>query len=115
MVPLRTDSSNLEGAHPTLIAAHLPHEVKLSTDQQVDSLCGTPIVFSNKLKSMQARERIQEKDRRLQESHVTQMEPEQNGSKDSKLEWVDQYEPGVYVTFTTLASGQKGLKRVRFR
>ncbi|XWS30621.1 hypothetical protein CRYUN_Cryun23aG0001500 [Craigia yunnanensis] len=114
MVPLSTDSSNLEGAHPMLIAAPLPPEVKLSTDRQVDSLCGTPIVLSSKLKSMQARDRIQEKDRPLQESHVTQMEPEQNGSKDSKLEWVEQYEPGVYVTYTILASGQKGLKRVRF-
>ncbi|XVF20467.1 hypothetical protein REPUB_Repub12eG0002800 [Reevesia pubescens] len=100
MVPPSTDGSNLD------CAAHLPPEVKLPTERQVDSLCGTPIVFSNKLKSMQARDRIQEKDRPLQESHVTQMEP------DSKREWVEQYEPGVYVTFTILASGQKGLKRV---
>ncbi|XVF71022.1 hypothetical protein PTKIN_Ptkin12aG0001300 [Pterospermum kingtungense] len=110
----RTDSSNHEGVHPILTAAHLPAEVRLPTERQVDSLSGTPIVFSNKLKTIQARDRIQEKDRELQESQITQMEPEPNGSKDSKLEWVEQYEPGVYVTFTVLASGQKGLKRVRF-
>ncbi|XP_022759394.1 PH, RCC1 and FYVE domains-containing protein 1 [Durio zibethinus] len=115
MVPLSTDSSNLEDAHPMLIAAHLPQEVKLPTDRQVDSLCGTPIVFSNKLKSLQARsDRIEDKDRALQDSHVTQMESEQSRSTDLKVEWVEQYEPGVYVTFTILASGQKGLKRVRF-
>ncbi|KAK6256113.1 hypothetical protein SCA6_017418 [Theobroma cacao] len=114
MMPLNTDSSNLEGVHPLSIAANLTPEVKFSTERQVDSLCGTPIVFSNKLKSMQARDGVHEKDRPLQDSHVTQMEAGQNGIKDSKLEWVEQYEPGVYVTFTILASGQKGLKRVRF-
>ncbi|OMP05215.1 Zinc finger, FYVE-type [Corchorus capsularis] len=99
---------------------HLPTTMPLSThiqlpmDRQVDSLCGTPIVVSNKLKSMQARDGGNEKDRPLQDSHATQMEPEKNGGKDSKHEWVEQYEPGVYVTFTTLASGQRGLKRVRF-
>lgn len=30
-------------------------------------------------------------------------------------EWVEQDEPGVYITFIALPSGQKGLKRVRFR
>lgn len=34
--------------------------------------------------------------------------------KASKDEWVDQDERGVYITFITLPSGQKGLKRVRF-
>lgn len=29
-------------------------------------------------------------------------------------EWVEQYEPGVYITFVALASGGKDLKRVRF-
>uniref|UniRef100_A0A1D1YG27 Putative E3 ubiquitin-protein ligase HERC1 n=1 Tax=Anthurium amnicola TaxID=1678845 RepID=A0A1D1YG27_9ARAE len=32
----------------------------------------------------------------------------------SKNEWVEQDEPGVYITFMVLPSGQKGLKRVRF-
>ncbi|MQL87884.1 hypothetical protein Taro_020435, partial [Colocasia esculenta] len=32
----------------------------------------------------------------------------------SKYEWVEQDEPGVYITFMVLPSGQKGLKRVRF-
>jgi hypothetical protein len=30
-------------------------------------------------------------------------------------EWVKQHEPGVYITFTSLPSGGKDLKRVRFR
>lgn len=36
-------------------------------------------------------------------------------TKESKDEWVEQVEVGVYVTFITLPSGQKGLNRVRFR
>lgn len=35
--------------------------------------------------------------------------------KESKDEWVEQVEVGVYITFITLPNGQKGLKRVRFR
>lgn len=105
----RTDSSNLEGVNPILSEARLPPQVKLPKATQVDSLSGTPIVFSNKLKSIHAKDRIQEKDRplALQESQIA--------NKDSKLEWVEQYEPGVYVTFTVLIGGHKGLKRVRFR
>ncbi|ESQ28613.1 hypothetical protein EUTSA_v10018066mg [Eutrema salsugineum] len=37
-----------------------------------------------------------------------------NGTQESKAEQVEQYEPGVYITFTALPCGQKTLKRVRF-
>jgi len=30
-------------------------------------------------------------------------------------EWIEQYEPGVYITLTTLRDGTRDLKRVRFR
>lgn len=39
----------------------------------------------------------------------------QNETQDSSAEQVEQYEPGVYITFTALPCGQKTLKRVRFR
>ncbi|CAD5316404.1 unnamed protein product [Arabidopsis thaliana] len=38
----------------------------------------------------------------------------QNETQDSSAEQVEQYEPGVYITFTALPCGQKTLKRVRF-
>ena len=40
-----------------------------------------------------------------------------NGSKtkDSETEWVEQDEPGVYITLTSLPGGVIDLKRVRFR
>lgn len=31
-----------------------------------------------------------------------------------KHEWMEQYQPGVYITFIMLPTGQKGIKRVRF-
>lgn len=36
-------------------------------------------------------------------------------TRESKDEQVEQVEVGVYITFISLPSGQKGLKRVRFR
>ena len=35
-----------------------------------------------------------------------------NGTQESTAEQVEQYEPGVYITFTALPCGQKTLKRV---
>lgn len=59
-------------------------------DSKVDSLLSSPIVFSNKLRSLYNKEHCAD-------------------------EWVEQYQPGVDVTLTILPSGNKGLKRVRFR
>lgn len=39
----------------------------------------------------------------------------QRVSKASRDEWVEEDEPGVYITFIALPNGQKGLKRIRFR
>lgn len=36
-------------------------------------------------------------------------------STEVKAEWIEQYEPGVYITLTTLLDGTRDLKRVRFR
>ncbi|KAI3665196.1 hypothetical protein L6452_43819 [Arctium lappa] len=38
---------------------------------------------------------------------------EQNTVKQ-KHEWMEEYQKGVYITFITLPTGQKGIKRVRF-
>lgn len=37
------------------------------------------------------------------------------GESRTEREWVEQDEPGVYITFTSLPGGAKDLKRVRFR
>jgi len=36
-------------------------------------------------------------------------------SNQVQAEWIEQYEPGVYITLTTLRDGTRDLKRVRFR
>jgi len=36
-------------------------------------------------------------------------------SNQVQAEWIEQYEPGVYITLTTLCDGTRDLKRVRFR
>lgn len=32
-----------------------------------------------------------------------------------EAEWIEQYEPGVYITLVALQDGTRDLKRVRFR
>ena len=36
-------------------------------------------------------------------------------SNQVQAEWIEQYEPGVYITLMTLRDGTRDLKRVRFR
>lgn len=103
----------LEGVYPMTVATKLPPEVGFSKDSQVDSLSNTPIIFSDTLKSKFGRDVCNT--RSMENSNVTRTESPQNGRNASKLESVEQYERGVYITFTNLPSGQKGLKRVRFR
>lgn len=73
-------------------------------------------MFSNKLKSVYGRELCHNNSSgSVEDSKVARTEPQPKGTMASKLEYAEQYEPGIYITFTTLPSGQKGLKRVRFR
>ena len=36
-------------------------------------------------------------------------------NKEVEAEWIEQYEPGVYITLAALRDGTRDLKRVRFR
>lgn len=38
-----------------------------------------------------------------------------SASVDVEAEWIEQFEPGVYITLVTLRDGTRDLKRVRFR
>lgn len=84
-------------------------------ERQIDSLSSSPIVFSDSLRSLYGRDECHGDARSVKDSCPKKVDHRQNGTKASKLEWVEQYEPGVYITFIALASGQRGLKRVRFR
>ncbi|KAM7515922.1 hypothetical protein LguiA_005505 [Lonicera macranthoides] len=95
-----------KAVHPMFVITAPPEDVK------ADSMCNSPILFSNTLKAMRNRD-MYSCDNRLAEETCVRTDNGQNGKM--KAEWIEQYQPGVYITFTTLPSGQTGLKRVRFR
>ncbi|XAR73612.1 hypothetical protein NMG60_11007640 [Bertholletia excelsa] len=108
------DSPTLKGINKLSLAMQLPPEVGSLEGRKVDSLCNSPIVFTNTLKSMSRGNFYNGGSVPTEDSIVRKTDCRQNTAKTSKLECVEKYEPGVYITFTTLPSGQKGLKRVRF-
>ncbi|KAF7831165.1 PH, RCC1 and FYVE domains-containing protein 1 isoform X1 [Senna tora] len=90
-------------------------DIHTPKDGNVDSLSSSPIVSSDTLKSKLSRSMLLKSDRSKQDSPKNKADShQQDGSEGLKVEWVEQYEPGVYITFTKLPCGQKGLKRVRF-
>lgn len=38
-----------------------------------------------------------------------------DSTNDVEAEWIEQYEPGVYITLVALHDGTRELRRVRFR
>ncbi|KAI4307707.1 hypothetical protein L6164_030865 [Bauhinia variegata] len=83
-------------------------------DGKVSSLSSSPIVFSGRLKSKFGRSMFLKSDRSIEDPHCTRAESQQDSTEDSAVEWVEEFESGVYITLAKLPSGQKGLKRVRF-
>ncbi|WCJ25129.1 Regulator of chromosome condensation (RCC1) family with FYVE zinc finger domain [Euphorbia peplus] len=112
--PSSTDIINLATPRPPLVSHHAPPQVKLPKERHLDSLSSSPIVFSNTLKTMQGRGWCHDNGRVEDDSCTPKTDCRQQGTKGSRLECVEQYEPGVYITLTVLSDGQKGLKRVRF-
>ncbi|OVA14280.1 FYVE zinc finger [Macleaya cordata] len=108
--PICTDTSALEDAEPMRVSSQLSPIVGLPKERLLDDLCNSPIQFRNTLSSTYERAKPDGDGR----SADAKTDSKQNVTKASKSEWVEQDEPGVYITFVTLPSGQKGLKRVRF-
>ncbi|XP_062107676.1 PH, RCC1 and FYVE domains-containing protein 1 isoform X2 [Humulus lupulus] len=109
ITPVYAYSPCLKGVRPESNVTELPC-VGVAKDRHSDSISNSPILFSDTLKFMYGSDACRDS-KSEEESRVGLMESQ---TKDVKLEWVEQYEPGVYITFTILPSGQKGLKRVRF-
>lgn len=89
-------------------------ELNVTKGQQTDSSCGCPTAFSDVAKPPYEKDEWRE-NLKLVHSHPARKEIQPNVAKDMGLEWIEQYELGIYLTFTILPNGQKGLKRVRFR
>lgn len=87
------------GAPPVLAVARRPSKAMQLEDSSVDNLCSSPIVYSSKLRSWCDGD----------------LHSATTGTKCSKVEWVEQYQTGVFITFTALPGGQRGLRRIRFR
>ncbi|KAF8015027.1 hypothetical protein BT93_H0730 [Corymbia citriodora subsp. variegata] len=81
--------------------------------QQTNSSCRSPTALTDASKPLYEKDRWQD-DSKLAHSHPVRKEIRSNVAKDMGLEWIEQYELGIYLTLTILPSGQKGLKRVRF-
>ncbi|XP_060193697.1 PH, RCC1 and FYVE domains-containing protein 1 isoform X1 [Lycium barbarum] len=78
-------------------------------ERNMYSLCGSPIVFSSTLRSFYNKENnVQSRSAEESADHG------ETGLRTSKVEWVEVYQQGVFITLTVLPSGKKGLKRVRF-
>lgn len=114
IIPICTDTPTLKDVHPMFVVTNARLAIGRPEERTVDSTCNTPLLFSSKIRAMSNRESNSSDSRSAEESCGKRTDFEQNEIKP-KVDWVEQYQPGVYITFTTLPSGQKGLKRVRFR
>ncbi|KAL5574147.1 hypothetical protein UlMin_023744 [Ulmus minor] len=108
ITPALLDSPAFGCVSPASVATTIPG------NKQIDSMSNSPIVFSKSLKFLYERDSCRDSSRLEDDSNVGSTDPQQPETKVLNTEWVEQYEPGVYITFTILPSGQKGLKRVRF-
>lgn len=81
----------------------------------MDSLSSSPIIFSSALRSKFGRSMRLKNDKLTDNTNLTIPESQLDTADDLKVEFVEQYENGVYITLTSSPSGEKSLKRVRFR
>lgn len=115
ITPICTDASALDTVDPTLFTARISPEVAIPDYMQVNDKCTSPIPFHAKISDAHRREHYNDNAGLSDPPVLAEAGSNQNVSKTLRSEWVEQDDPGVYITFTNLPSGQRGLKRVRFR
>lgn len=91
---------------PVLAVAPSQSKAMQLDDSSVDNLCSSPIVYSSKLRSSCGGDL---------HSGIARPGSATTGAKCPKIEWVEQYQTSVFITFTALPDGQTGLRRIRFR
>ncbi|KAF3618306.1 hypothetical protein FXO38_33504 [Capsicum annuum] len=112
MTSTYSDSHNNINGHRIVVPTCVPLANTQLEDKNIDSLCGSPIVFSSTLRSFYNKEN--NVDSKSAEESRKEADHGQAELRTSKVEWVEQYQLGVFITLTVLPSGKKGLKRVRF-
>ncbi|CAH9148026.1 unnamed protein product [Cuscuta epithymum] len=105
--------SDKDGGHSIADGSCISSKTLRIDTRKTDSLCSSPIVFSSTSRSFCNKENNGQS---LPggKSCETESDFEQAGLVTSGHEWVEQYQPGVYITISTSQSGEKTLKRVRF-
>ncbi|PIA64005.1 hypothetical protein AQUCO_00201359v1 [Aquilegia coerulea] len=112
ITPICTDASVLDDVDPMLFTARL--SAATPNHRQGNEVCALPIPLREPMSNTFTRDQYNVSSRLSDESLVPESCSEQHVAKTLKSDWVVQDEPGVYITFTTMPNGQKGLKRVRF-
>lgn len=117
VTPVYSDAPNFDHFHSPSAATCVPPEVQLPKDRLIgDSLYNSPIVFSNTFKSLYGRHAFRHVSKSTDPDPIANRMSVKIGTTNYlKDEWMEQYVAGVYITFTSLPGGHKGLKRVRFR
>lgn len=92
---------------------HSPLNVRTRKDRQ-NELCGPPLPTTEFSTRIRGEDRHHGRAKSVDDSRLTRTDGKQDAGNGLKTEWIEQDEPGVYITFMTLPCGQKGLKRVRF-
>lgn len=109
-----TGNTDMNPEQSNLLATCAPIEVLQPEERKTDSLCSSPIIFSSTSRFLRKKDNHCQS-RSAEESCPVEGDSGQAGSVASGLEWVEQFQPGVYITLKTLPGGRKNLKRVRFR
>lgn len=90
-------------------------DASAAIDRMVGSIAASCVADSNGSNGLPV------SDAQITVSRLPHSEVVRNGTKQTEAdvnheaEWVEQDEPGVYITLTALPDGIKDLKRVRFR
>ncbi|XP_042502892.1 PH, RCC1 and FYVE domains-containing protein 1 [Macadamia integrifolia] len=108
--PTSIDNSDLAVMDPLLVTNQLP---QLVVKDRLTSPC-SPISSFDTLSVMCAGDLCQSCTRLVDGTHIAMTDSRQTITKALKTEWVEQDEPGVYITLMSLPSRRNGLKRVRF-
>ncbi|XP_077246976.1 regulator of chromosome condensation (RCC1) family with FYVE zinc finger domain-containing protein [Tasmannia lanceolata] len=112
ITPVCAESLEFDDVRSMLGSVQLSPIVRGLKQRQVNNLCSPPLPSGDMLRINEDHHHGRTKS--VDDSHLAKIDERKSVTNGTKAEWVEQDEPGVYITFTTLTNGQKGVKRVRF-
>lgn len=111
-----TDSPTLKGISHVKVANQSTDKLTVTKDVHMGSVCSTPLLaFTSRLINRANNCEDNSSMANNYDDNSNMVGPPQSNFAEAGQEWMEQYEPGIYLTFTILPNGRKGLKRVRFR